>query len=90
MRRINHSIAYSKDGASTNQAESYFSRLRRAEIGIHHRVSGRHLHAYASEMGWREDMRRLPNGTLWNAIIASSLAHPKSTHWRGYWQRGAK
>ena len=40
MRRINHTIAFSKDGASTNQAESYFSRLRRAEIGTHHRVSG--------------------------------------------------
>jgi transposase-like protein len=45
MRRVNHSVAYSQDGANTNQAESYFSRLRRAEIGIHHRVSGRHLHA---------------------------------------------
>jgi hypothetical protein len=25
MRRINHSVAFSKDGACTNQAESYFS-----------------------------------------------------------------
>ena len=30
-KRINHSIAFSDDGACTNQAESYFSRLRRAE-----------------------------------------------------------
>ena len=37
MRRINHSVAFSKDGACTNQAESFFSRLRRAEIGTHHR-----------------------------------------------------
>src|SRR5436305_900906 len=37
-RRINHSVAYSKDGASTNWAESYFARLRRAEIGTHHRI----------------------------------------------------
>jgi hypothetical protein len=34
MRRINHRRAYSADGACTNQAESYFSRLRRAEIGL--------------------------------------------------------
>lgn len=26
--RINHSEAYSQNGANTNQAESYFSRLR--------------------------------------------------------------
>jgi hypothetical protein len=38
-KRINHSEAYSTDGACTNQAESFFSRLRRAEIGIHHTTS---------------------------------------------------
>jgi hypothetical protein len=30
-------------GANVNQAESYFSRLRRAEIGQHHRISGCYL-----------------------------------------------
>jgi transposase-like protein len=36
-KRINHSEAYSDgNGTSTNQAESFFSRIRRAEIGIHH------------------------------------------------------
>lgn len=34
IKRINHNEAYSKDGACTNQAESFFSRLRRAEVGI--------------------------------------------------------
>ena len=33
VMRINHSVAFSKDDACTNQAESYFSRLRRAELG---------------------------------------------------------
>ena len=36
MRRINHEEAYSMDGGCTNDAESYSSRLRRAEIGHHH------------------------------------------------------
>src|SRR6266851_1249121 len=90
MRRINHSIAYSKDGASTNQAESYFSRLRRAEIGQHHHVSGRYLHRYASEMAWREDHRRIPNGTQYSVIAALALGHPHSKDWRGYWQRSAR
>jgi hypothetical protein len=40
MKRINQQEAYSFDGACTNQAEEYFSRLRRAEIGIHHHIAG--------------------------------------------------
>jgi ribosomal protein L37AE/L43A len=87
MHRINHSVAYSLDGACTNQAESFFSRLRRAEFGQHHRISGRHLHAYASEMAWREDHRRVSNGAQYGAVAALALGHPMSHDWRGYWQR---
>lgn len=87
MRRINHSIAFSKDGACTNQAESFFSRLRRAEIGTHHRVSGQYLSRYASEMAWREDHRHMPNGTQYSFIAAAALAHPHSRDFRRYWQR---
>lgn len=85
--RINHSIAYSDNGACTNQAESYFSRLRRAEIGTHHHISGQYLHAYAGEMAWREDYRRRANGSQFNMIVAATMAHPKSRVWAGYWQR---
>ena len=63
MKRVNHSVEYmAEDGACTNQAESYFSRLRRAEMGIHHHISGRHLGAYSNEMAWRENNRRRSNG----------------------------
>jgi hypothetical protein len=37
--RINHSEAYSLDGANTNAVESFFSRLRRMINGQHHGVS---------------------------------------------------
>jgi transposase-like protein len=88
MMRVNHSVEYkSEDGASTNWAESYFSRLRRSEFGIHHRISGHRLQAYADEMAWRENHRRQPNGTHWNLITAAALAHPKSATWAGYWHR---
>ena len=63
IKRINHSQSYSDDGACTNQAESFFSRLRRAEIGTHHHFAGDYLNSYSSEMAWREDNRRVPNGT---------------------------
>jgi transposase-like protein len=34
IKRVNHQVCYSAtDGACTNQAESFFSRMRRAEIG---------------------------------------------------------
>ena len=42
-KRINHSVAFSDDDACTNQAESYFARLRRAEWGQHHHSPGRYL-----------------------------------------------
>ena len=87
MRRINHSIAYSLDGACTNQAESYFSRLRRSEIGVHHRVCGRLLGRYASDMRWREDNRRVSNGEQLHAVAALAARHPLSDEWRGYWRR---
>jgi hypothetical protein len=48
-RRINHSVEYATDEACTNQAESYFSRLRRGEMGHHHRISGVYLVRYARE-----------------------------------------
>ena len=88
-KRINHSEAYSWDGACTNQAESYFSRLRRAEIGTHHHIAGPYLNAYAAEMAWREDRRRVSNGEQFLAATAAALSHPVSRQWKGYWQRAA-
>jgi hypothetical protein len=79
----------SEAGASINWAESYFSRLRRAEFGVHHRISGRFLGRYAAEMAWKEDHRRASNGEQWNAVAALALKHPKS-EWAGYWHRSDK
>ena len=87
VKRINHQEAYSDGDACTNQAESFFSRLRRAEIGIHHHISGRYLNAYASEMAWREDQRRVSNGEQYLLAANAALAHPVSRLWKGYWQR---
>ncbi len=89
MHRINHSEAYSKDGACTNQAESFFWRVRRSEIGIHHRMSGQYLSAYTSEMAWREDHRRAANGAQFNAVAALAARSPVSRSWSRYWQRSA-
>ena len=86
-KRINHTYSFSDEGVCTNQAESYFSRLRRMEVGTHHHISGAYLNAYASEAAWREDHRREDNGAQFNKIVAATMAHPVSRQWKGYWQR---
>jgi transposase-like protein len=90
VKRINHSEAYSHDGACTNQAESFFSRLPRAEIGIHHHIRRRYLNSYASEMAWRENHRRQSNGAQYLLTVHAASHHPVSKQWKGYWQRGTK
>ena len=62
VKRINHQEAYSLDGACTNMAEGHFSRLRRAEIGIHHHIAGAYLLRYAQESSWREITDGSPMG----------------------------
>jgi len=90
IKRINHNVAYSLDGACTNQAESFFSRIRRAETGIHHHIAGPYLAAYATEMAWREDGRRTSNGEQFGVIASATAIAPVSQRWKGYWQRHVK
>jgi hypothetical protein len=87
MKRINHQEAYSFDGACTNQAEEYFSRLRRAEIGIHHHTAGAYLLRYAQESSWREGNRRQSNGEQVTRVAALAMKRGTSVDFTGYWQR---
>ena len=87
VARINHEEAYSLDGACTNMAESYFSRLRRSEIGHHHHVAGAYLLRYAQESAWREDNRRVSNGEQVQRIAHLALTRRPSVDFCGYWQR---
>jgi hypothetical protein len=87
MRRINHQEAYSADGACTNNAEEFFSRLRRAEIGHHHHIAGAYLARYAQEAAWRDDHRRVSNGDQFRAIVALVAKNRPSVDFCGYWQR---
>ena len=87
MKRINHQEAYSFDGACTNWAEEYFSRLRRAESGHHHHIAGAYLLRYAQEASWREDNRRMSNGDQIHSIAGLALHKKTSVDFVGYWQR---
>src|ERR1700730_14966015 len=87
MRRINHQDGYSVDGACTNGAESYFSRLRRGELGHHHHIAGPYLARYAQEAAWREDLRRSGNGDQVSGIATLAMQCTPSVDFCGYWQR---
>jgi transposase-like protein len=88
-KQVDHAVCYSDGEANSNLAESFFSRLRRAEIGMHHHIAGPYLNAYADEMSWREDNRRASNGELYLMAARATGRHPVSQQWKGYWQRSA-
>jgi transposase-like protein len=90
MHRINHQEAYSLSGPdeiNTNNAESFFSRMRRAEIGHHHHLAGPYLARFAQESAWREDHRRDPNGIQVDRVVALAMRNRPSVDFCGYWQR---
>jgi len=88
MHRVNHQECYrNDDGACTNGAESFFSRIRRAEFGHHHHLSGTYLHRYAQEMAFREDHRRDDNGRQFRRVVELVAANRPSVDFCGYWQR---
>jgi hypothetical protein len=90
MQRIDHQAAYSDRGVYSNGAESFFSRMRRGEIGHHHHVAGPYLIRYAQESAWREDHRRVDNGRQVQGVMGLAMAAPVSVDWCGYWQRAEK
>jgi transposase-like protein len=87
VKRINHDEAYSYDGACTNWAEEFFSRMRRMEIGHHHHIAGPYLLRYAQEASWREDNRRQANGEQVEQLTGLAMKRKPSVDFSGYWQR---
>ena len=88
VERINHQEAYAlAGGIYTNNAESFFSRVRRGEIGHYHHISGPYLVRYARESAWREDYRRVDNGRQVEMISGLAMKCGPSVDWSGYWQR---
>ena len=86
MKRINHQDGYSIDGACTNGVETYFSRLRRGELGHHHHIAGPYLVRYAQEAAWREDLRRVSNGDQVYGVVGLAMRCKPSVDFCGYWQ----
>ncbi len=83
---VNHSVEFSTDdGVSNNQAESYFSRYRRMEIGQVHRIAPKYMLDYSIEVGWREDARRTSTSGQVRSLLGKTL-RKASRWWERYWQ----
>ena len=82
-----HGKAYMGENSEcSNQAESFFSRFRRMQIGTHHKLSNLYLSNYANEAAYREDTRRLSNGAIFRDILGKAMNTPTHSEWCGYWQ----
>jgi hypothetical protein len=56
---VNHNLdEYARGDVSTNQAENFFSQLKRSIDGTHHHVSVDHLPRYLAEFGFRYTFRK--------------------------------
>jgi hypothetical protein len=65
-------------GIHSNNAASFFSRMRRAEIGHHHHLAGPYLIRFAQEASWREDHRKDPNGSQVDRVAALAMRNKPS------------
>lgn len=88
----NHStVEHSKefmtvDGVHNNHAESFFSRIRRAELGVFHGMRTKYMMDYANDMAWRDDMRRKPLLEFLTTLICKVMSVGSSIWWCGYQQ----
>ena len=86
-KRVNHSEAYATDeGDNTNFVESFFSRIERSFVGIHHRFSVKYLDWYVADLAWKEDHRRKGNRWQTLELLQRALGAPTSRFLCGYWQ----
>ena len=74
-------------GWNNNQAESYFSRMRRAEFGVNHGMRHQYLAFYAADYAWHEDTRRMTRSERFRDLIKKSMQCGRSAAFCGYKKR---
>jgi len=84
-KSVKHSERYSTpEGVNQNQAEAFFSRLRRAEYGTYHGMRKEYFALYAYEMAWREDVRKMTMKEKFMQLLTIFMRSGMSCVWRGY------
>ncbi len=64
-----HSAEYVRGDVTSNQAEGYFSQLKRSIDGTHHHVSTAHLHRYLAEFDYRYTTRKLSDSARLERMV---------------------
>lgn len=86
-RTVNHSREFqTEDGVDTNQAESYFTRVKRFYMGTVHRLTPKYMADYMAEISFREDYRRKSNGEKLQILMRAVMSSGRSEFWRRYKQ----
>lgn len=84
---VRHSQEYcTDDGVNNNHAENYFSRMRRAEYGIHHGMRPQYLAFYAAEFAWRGMVGKNSLRNKLFDLLQKVMGCDISRAWRGYAQ----
>lgn len=87
--RVNHSVEYQTElGVNNNQAESMFSRLRRAEYGTYNGISNKYLAFYAAEFGYKNDSKYMSIKDRFYGLLKTILKREPSKAFYGYSQGG--
>lgn len=84
---VNHSKEYQNEfGVNNNQAEAFFSRIRRAEFGVHNGMRRVYLAFYSAEFAYRNDSKNLDIGERFRSLLSKTLSREPSKAFCGYSQ----
>lgn len=90
MMRIEHKYSFASNMSCTNNAESFFSQMRKLHSGTHHKIHGKYMNLYACEAAWKRDFARLTQKDRTEALLKLCLSTPKSERFTGVWQGALK
>ena len=84
---VNHSVQYQDQfGVNNNQAESFFSRMRRAEYGTYNGMRKNYLAFYAAEFAYRNDNKEIGIKERFYSLLSKILNREPSKAFCGYSQ----
>lgn len=83
--QVNHSKEYATDeGVNNNMAESFFSRIRRAEFGTYNGMRPQYFAFYAAEFSWRADVKKMSLGEKFIDLMKRVFTREKSKAFCNY------
>lgn len=83
--QVNHSKEYQTfDGINNNMAETFFARLRRAELGKYNGMRHRYMAFYAAECAWRDSAKRMSQREMHDDVLTMLLRKEPSKAFTNY------